>query len=629
MRASSPPAPPSGPSSPASPSVASSRRRARCAARGPAPRRAPVRLAARGARGPSGRRRPAGRAGRGARRARRAPARRRRGDRPRPAAAPPRARARSGRAATCSSEAPSASEPRAQGVVRELEPRLQDLALEAPMQLGGFGLPLQRPQAGAGLALDVERAVEVLLRALELQLRAPAPLAVLAEARRLLDQQPPIARLGRDDRLDSTLRDDRVGLLAEARVGEHLDHVAEPAAGTVQPVAALAVAVETAHDRDLSQRQVDRAIGVVEHDLDLREAARLHAPTAAEDDVLHRLPAHGERRLLAHRPQDGVGHVGLAGAVGPDDDAHTRPEVEARAIGEGLEPRERERLQVHARPALSSALRFELLDRHARRLLLGVLLAASAAAAHHLAVDPRYDRVQALVRRAVLARDLVVDRGAAAGEQLLQGRLEVHGVLERALDLGRERLDDRLGGALVAGVQVARADHGLDHRGEHALGLHQRSGAVAHAVGSRRAQPSGQREALGDRAAGRSGHGLRADLRETARTEALGLQARVEVGGHREREHAVAEEGQTRVGVAAALAPRGMGEHLARQVLGELLEQLGQQHRRHHALPSIPALPGAAGTAGGARAQHAGARRSRAHQGSASGPARSRPPDPR
>ena len=204
---------------------------------------------------------------------------------------------------------------RAQGVVRELEPRLQDLALEALVQLRRFGLALERAQARARLALDVERAVEVLLRALELQLRAAAALAVLAEPRRLLDQQAPLARLGGDDRLDATLRDDRVGLLAETRVGEHLDHVGEPAAGAVEPVAAVAVAVQAPHDRDLAQRQVDRAVGVVEHDLDLGGAARLHAAAAAEDHVLHRLAAHRERRLLAHRPQHRVGDVGLARAV--------------------------------------------------------------------------------------------------------------------------------------------------------------------------------------------------------------------------------------------------------------------------------------------------------------------------
>jgi hypothetical protein len=51
------------------------------------------------------------------------------------------------------------------------------------VQLGRLGLALERSQPRARLALDVQRAVEVVLRALELELRAAAALAVLAEAR--------------------------------------------------------------------------------------------------------------------------------------------------------------------------------------------------------------------------------------------------------------------------------------------------------------------------------------------------------------------------------------------------------------------------------------------------------------
>ena len=73
---------------------------------------------------------------------------------------------------------------RARRVARERPARLVGLALEPLVQLGGLGLALERPQPRARLALDVERAVEVVLRAVELELRAAAALAVLAEARR-------------------------------------------------------------------------------------------------------------------------------------------------------------------------------------------------------------------------------------------------------------------------------------------------------------------------------------------------------------------------------------------------------------------------------------------------------------
>ena len=128
------------------------------------------------------------------------------------------------------------------------------------MQLGGLGLALERAQPRARLALDIEGAIEVLLSALELQLGAPAALAMLAEPRRLLDQQATLARLGGDYLLDTPLRDDRVRLLAQARVGEQLDDVAQPAARAVEPVGALTGAVELADDRYLAQRHLDRPV---------------------------------------------------------------------------------------------------------------------------------------------------------------------------------------------------------------------------------------------------------------------------------------------------------------------------------------------------------------------------------
>ena len=202
------------------------------------------------------------------------------------------------------------------GVLRLHEPRaahpqlltgdgpagLQCLALQPLVQLGRLRLALERTQARARLAFNVERAVEVLLGALELQLGAPSALAVLAEPGRLLDQQTAVARLGGHDRLDPALRDHRVRLLAEARVREQLEHVHEAAVRAVEAVLALPGAVVAAQDRDLGGAVGDRLIAVVEHQLHLRLRARLDAPPAGEDHIRHRVAADRQRRLLAERP---------------------------------------------------------------------------------------------------------------------------------------------------------------------------------------------------------------------------------------------------------------------------------------------------------------------------------------
>ncbi len=219
------------------------------------------------------------------------------------------------------------------------------------MELGGLSLALERAQPGARLALDVKRAVEVLLGARELQLGAAAALAVLAETGRLLDQEPAVTRLRGHDRLDATLGDDRVHLLAQARVGQDLDHIDETAARAGEAVLALAAAVEPPEDRDLGHAEPEGAVTVVEDELDLGALARLAAGRSAEDHVLHRLSAHRERRLLAERPQNGVGDVGLTGAVGADDHAHAGAELELGPVRERLEPLQGDRLQIHIGPS--------------------------------------------------------------------------------------------------------------------------------------------------------------------------------------------------------------------------------------------------------------------------------------
>src|SRR4051794_28981741 len=112
------------------------------------------------------------------------------------------------------------------------------------MDVGGLGLTLQRAQRLARLALDVQCAVEVVLRALELELGAAAALAMLAEPRGLLNEQAPIARGREHDLLDATLADDRVHLAAEVCVGEDFDHVGKPGPGAVDPVGALSPALK-------------------------------------------------------------------------------------------------------------------------------------------------------------------------------------------------------------------------------------------------------------------------------------------------------------------------------------------------------------------------------------------------
>ena len=243
--------------------------------------------------------------------------------------------------------------------------QLGGLALEARVDVRGLRLALQRAEAAARLAFDVEGPVEVVLRPLQLELRAAAALAVLAEPGCLLDQQAALPGPGVDDLLHAALADHGVHLVAEVRVRKHLDHVDEPAPSSVQPILAVAVSVQSAPDRNLRKTQSlirprrprTRSGGCVGHflevvvacedDFHLGIASRRLAIAAREDHVLHRLAADRQRALLSHRPEHGVGDVGLAAAVGPDDDADARRELQPGALGERLEPLDGDRAQMH------------------------------------------------------------------------------------------------------------------------------------------------------------------------------------------------------------------------------------------------------------------------------------------
>ena len=86
---------------------------------------------------------------------------------------------------------------------------------------------------------------------------------------------------------------------------------------------------------------------VLEGEVHLGQAERLARGAAVEDDVFHRVAAQLLGALLAHHPADGVGDVGLAAAVGPDDAGHALAEQQLGLVDERLEALDLESVQKH------------------------------------------------------------------------------------------------------------------------------------------------------------------------------------------------------------------------------------------------------------------------------------------
>ena len=141
---------------------------------------------------------------------------------------------------------------------------------------------------------------------------------------------------------------------ADAGVGERLLHLEATHGATAEQVLGRPVAMQAAHHGDLGLWQVDAAVGVVEHELDLADAGCGTAVGAGEEDVGARVGADRARRRGGHRPLQRVGDVRLAGAVRPDDHGDAGEEAQLDLLGERLEAADTEGAQVHGYDASSS-----------------------------------------------------------------------------------------------------------------------------------------------------------------------------------------------------------------------------------------------------------------------------------
>ena len=139
---------------------------------------------------------------------------------------------------------------------------------------GDLRLPAERAELAADLPRQVTEPRQVGLHGLELAERLLLALAVLEDARGLLDE--PAALLGRraQHRVELALADDDVHLAAQAGVGQQVLDVEEPAALPVDRVLGPAVAEQRPRDGDLGVLDRQRAVGVVDGERDLGAAQR-------------------------------------------------------------------------------------------------------------------------------------------------------------------------------------------------------------------------------------------------------------------------------------------------------------------------------------------------------------------
>ena len=164
---------------------------------------------------------------------------------------------------------------------------------------------------------------------------APATL-VAADAGDLLEQRSTFLGSEGQGLVHHALADEQEGIVGEVGRVEQLDQVAQADPLLVEEVVVLTGAVQATAELEDAVLDREQAIGVVEHEGHVRHAQGGPPVRTCEDHVFA-LTAAQRPALLAEGPAQGVGKVALSGAVGTDDRADPRPELDDGALGERLE----------------------------------------------------------------------------------------------------------------------------------------------------------------------------------------------------------------------------------------------------------------------------------------------------
>ncbi len=227
------------------------------------------------------------------------------------------------------------------------DPQGRQFGDHAGMPPCGVGLTFEGTQLSSNLPEEILQSGEIALGRGESTLGLLLATSVLEDPCSLLDDRPSLLRSCIEDRVDLSLRDDHVLLSTDTAVRQQILDVEEPTRHTIERVLAVAGAEQGPGDGDLVELDREHPRRVVDGETDLGASERRPLCRAGEDDIVHLLGSDGGRGLGAEDPSDRVDHVGLAAAIGADDDGDAGFEVECCRIGEGLEALHRESFQIH------------------------------------------------------------------------------------------------------------------------------------------------------------------------------------------------------------------------------------------------------------------------------------------
>ena len=200
-----------------------------------------------------------------------------------------------------------------------------------------FARLFQRLKLGFQLGDDILNAGKVVAHVGKTLLALLLARAVFDNTRRFFKDTAPVLALLREDFVDASLTDNRIAVLADARIAEQLDDILQAAGGFVDIVFAFTRAVNAAGNHDLGIIHRQGVILVVKDEGYLAIAHALALLGAAENDVFHLSAAQCLRALFAQHPAHRIGQVGFAASVRSDNACDALVKDDHRAFRKRLE----------------------------------------------------------------------------------------------------------------------------------------------------------------------------------------------------------------------------------------------------------------------------------------------------
>ena len=203
------------------------------------------------------------------------------------------------------------------------------------------GLPPQRRYLGIEPGHDVLQPGEVDLGCAQLLFGVLAADVQPGNACCLFKHHPPFGRLGRDDRSDPALADQRRRVRPGSRIGKDQRDILGAHIAPVDPVSAACPAFDPANDFQFL------GLGIFGHQYHFGKVARRALGGASENHVFHAAAAHRFGRALAHHPADRFEQVGFTTAVGSDHPGQSGFDAQLGRLNEAFEATELEPLDAH------------------------------------------------------------------------------------------------------------------------------------------------------------------------------------------------------------------------------------------------------------------------------------------